>query len=140
MLRLMSTRTMLTGALLVLGALAALMPLVAESEKPREIRIVARQMSFYVDGGDAANPTITVKPGERVRLTLVNEDAGLDHDFAVPAWPLTTPLVEGTGTTTIVFDAPGKPGVTDYVCSRHATMMTGTIEVAPGRTPIPSSR
>lgn len=137
----MSTRIVLTGALLMVGALAALIPLLAESEKPREIRIVARQMSFYVDGGAAANPAIVVKPGERLRLTLVNEDAGLDHDFAVPAWPLTTPLLDGTGTTTIVFDAPREPGITEYVCSRHVSMMTGTIEVvAPGRTPTSSSR
>lgn len=126
------TRIVLTAVLLLAGGLVALLPLLADSRGPREIRIVARQMSFYVDGGATANPVIKVKPGERVRLTLVNEDAGLDHDFAVPAWSLTTPLLEGKGRTLLVFTAPSRPGTAEYVCSRHLAMMTGTIEVAAG--------
>jgi plastocyanin len=127
-MRTLFARILLAGALLV-ALFVALMPLVAESGEPREIRIVARQMSFYIDGAGPGNPVITVEPGERVRLTLINEDAGMDHDFAVPAWSLATPLLHGEARTSLVFDAPRQAGTTEYVCSRHLAMMRGTIEV-----------
>jgi plastocyanin len=113
---------------------------VAESTGPREVVVTARQMSFYLDGETAANPVIRVRPGERVRITLVNNDAGVDHDFAVPAWKVSTRTIQGAGTTSVLFQAPDKPGTTAYVCSLHARMMTGTIEVSASRRPANPTR
>ena len=97
---------------------------------PREVVIVARNMSFYNEDGTRSNPTVRVKVGERVRITLVNEDAGFDHDLAIPAWSVGTPISRGVGRTSAVFQAPDKPGRTDYVCSKHVSMMAGQIEVS----------
>ena len=128
------TRFILTTIfVLALGVLVALLPLVAESVELREVVVVARQMSFYVNGQAAANATIHVAPGERIRITLISADPGFDHDFAVKAWGIDTPVLHGEGRTSIVVEAPDKPGKATYVCSIHASMMNGTIEVvAPG--------
>ena len=138
----MTVRTRLfltTGFVLALGGLFALLPLGARSLEPREIVIVTRQMSFYVDGASAPNRTIQVAPGEKVRVTLVSTDPGFDHDFAVTAWGVKTPVLRGEGRTSILVEAPNKPGKTDYVCTIHASMMKGTIEViAPRPAGIPA--
>jgi plastocyanin len=129
-----------TGFVLALGGLFALLPLGARSLEPREIVVVARQMSFYVDGAGSANGAIQLAPGEKVRLTLISADPGFDHDFAVSAWGVKTPALHGEGRTSVLVEAPGKPGRAEYVCTIHASMMKGTIEVvaprstgAPGR-------
>lgn len=130
----MTVRTPIAVAALVatLGA-AALLPLAARpGGQPREIVLVARQMSFYLGpDGTVRNPVIRVTPGERVRLTLINNDAGFDHDVAIEAWGIGSSLVRGEGRTTIDVHAPDEPRRVDYVCTRHAAMMRGTIEVTP---------
>src|SRR5690606_22220299 len=50
----------------------------------REIALVARGMAFYAGGSDA-NPTITLRPGERVRFIVRNETPGMLHDIAIDA-------------------------------------------------------
>jgi plastocyanin len=107
----------------------ALLPLIAESREPRELLVVARQMAFYVDDGRTSNPTIRVSPGEHIRIIFVNDDAGFDHDFAVADWTAGTPVLHGKGRTSIDLHAPAKPGRAAYVCSMHASMMRGIIEV-----------
>src|SRR5262245_37735036 len=106
---------------------AALLPLVAESKPRREIVVVAKDMAFYVDG--VRNPAIQVEPGERVTLTFVNEDPGFEHDFAIPAWSVATPLLAEVGRTSIELDVPTSPQATEYICSIHNLMMVGRIEV-----------
>ena len=80
-----------------------------------------------------ANPAIQMTPGERIRITLIGADPGFDHDFAVTAWDVKTPVLHGEGRTSIVIQAPDKPGKATYVCSIHASMMNGTIEVIASR-------
>src|SRR5687767_300183 len=60
----------------------------SESRGPaaREIHIVARDMTFYVDGRPEANPALRVRRGEHVRVVFRNEDAGMKHDFVIPDW------------------------------------------------------
>jgi plastocyanin len=126
----------LTGAFgLGLCGLFALLPLGARSLEPREVVVIARQMSFYAGDGVTANPTIRMTPGETVRLTLIAEDPGFDHDFVVTAWDAKTPMLHGKGRTSIVLRAPENQGTASYVCSIHASMMKGVIEVvAPAST------
>ena len=78
----MSAKVVAAIAGLVL--LAALLP--AWSSPPtHEIILVARGMTFYLDGEPGTpNPTLEVKAGERVRVVLRNQDRGMTHDFAVP--------------------------------------------------------
>ena len=122
-----------TVFVLVLGGLFALLPLGARSLELREVVIIARQMSFYAGDGATANPTIQMAPGERIRITLIGADPGFDHDFAVTAWGVKTPVLHGEGRTSIVMQAPHKPGKSTYVCSIHALMMNGNIEVIASR-------
>ena len=134
------TRVVLTTTfILASGGIVALLPLAAGSVE-REVIIVARQMSFYVDGEPAANPTIRMASGERVRVTLVSADPGFDHDFAVTAWGVKTPMLHGEGRTSIVIRAPDRPGTATYVCSVHASMMRGTIEVVASGNDVTSRR
>jgi len=133
------TRVILTTtSLLALGGILALLPLGARSLEPREVIVVARQMSFYVGDGSTANPIIQVAPGERIRITLINADPGFDHDFAVAAWDVRTPVLHGEGRTSLVFQAPDTPGTVTYVCSVHDSMMKGIIEVTASRPAVPA--
>lgn len=95
---------------------------------PREIRIVARNMTFYVQGDKAPNPTLKVRAGEELRLVLTNEEPGIDHDFAIRPWKIATRLLKGNGEDAITFKVPGTPGAEiAYICTPHFGMMRGTI-------------
>src|SRR5918993_3575459 len=67
----------------------------------REIQVVARGMTFYVDGRAEANPALRVRRGERVRIVFRNEDAGMKHDFVIPAWDVETKTLAGKGQTSV---------------------------------------
>jgi plastocyanin len=106
------------------------LPRIASSrEEIRELRLVAREMTFYVEGQDAPNPTLRFKAGEHVRLVLRNADRGMSHDFVVPGWKIRTGLVDGAAETSVTFRVPDGPGSQPYTCSPHAAMMRGTIEI-----------
>jgi plastocyanin len=130
-----------TGFILVLIGLGALLPLIAKQNEPREIQIAVRQMAFYLgEDRSTPNPVIRIAPGERIRLTLISKDAGFNHNFAVGAWQVTTSMLHGEGTTSLVFQAPKAPGTAAYVCSLHEAMMKGTIVVdSSAKTPASSS-
>jgi plastocyanin len=113
----------------VLALVLAILPIVGAAE-PREIIITAREMAFYTPGLAEENPTIHVVPGERVRLTLVNEDEGFDHDLVVSDWKTGIDAIRGRGRASIVLQAPDQPGRTTYICTLHSSMMKGTIEVS----------
>jgi plastocyanin len=126
------------AAVAALGVIA-LLPLGAESlglareattaKNPREIVLVARDMSFYLDGGGTENPTLRLKAGEDVRLVLKNEEPGVVHDFAVSAWKLGTRRLQARERDTVTFRVPDSPGQYEYLCTPHASMMRGIIEV-----------
>ena len=126
-------RVTVAGITLAVVALAAtLLPIMASpgDDAIRDISIVVRDMTFYVDGGSDPNPAITVRAGERVRLRLRNEDAGMRHDFTIQAWTVATELLEDRGEEDeIVFRVPETRGTQTYRCTPHATMMSGTIRV-----------
>ncbi len=96
----------------------------------RTISLTARDMAFYLDGDPTPNPTLVVHRGEKVRLTLTNQDRGMSHDFAVESLDLATDPLLRTGTaTSLVFEAPARPGESEYVCTFHALMMKGVLKV-----------
>ncbi len=95
---------------------------------PREIRIVARSMTFYMQGDTTPNPTLRLRAGEEVRLVLTNEEPGIDHDFAIRPWKVGTRLLKGNGEDAIAFKVPDTPGAEiAYICTPHFGMMRGTI-------------
>ena len=95
----------------------------------REIHVVARDMTFYVDGRAEANPVLRVRRGEHVRIVLRNEDAGMKHDFAIPEWDVESKTLSGKGETSIAFRVPGHATSGLYFCTPHSSMMRGTIAV-----------
>jgi len=124
-------RIAVTAVLVLMLGAVALLPLVAERSEPRDVLLIARRMAFYLgDDPTSSNPVIRVAPGERIRITLVNEDSSFDHDFSIAAWRVSTPPLRA-GRTSVIFQAPQELGQIVYVCTMHATMMKGTIEVAP---------
>jgi plastocyanin len=122
----------MAGAALIV---AALLPIVASSRgtgtaSRREIRIVVRDMSFYIEGHDERNPTLRVRAGEQIRLVLRNEDPGMSHDFAVNTWRVMTPLLDAhDAEAVVVFRVPQRRGTYTYSCTPHARIMRGTIQV-----------
>lgn len=126
-------RTLAGGIIVATIALAAtLLPMMASStaDDVREIRVVVRDMSFYVDGGTEPNPAITVRAGERVRIRLRNEDAGMRHDFTIAAWTVATKMLDDRrAEDEVTFRVPSTRGDHAYSCTPHPKIMTGTITV-----------
>jgi plastocyanin len=98
----------------------------------RDVIIVARGMSFIIDGQESApNPLITFQPGERIRIQLRNEAPGLLHDFVIPAWGVEIEQLRAGESRDLVTTVPATPGRFKYHCRPHSEMMTGFVEVAP---------
>ena len=116
---------MLVFVALATGAIA----LSARGSGPREIRIVVRDMAFYLEGQTDPNPTLHVRAGETVRLVLRNADEGMTHDFAIPAWKAATKRIEEGEEAAVTFRAPDQPSSQTYKCQPHSKMMQGTILV-----------
>jgi plastocyanin len=108
----------------------AMPPRAAETgEASREVRLVVRDMTFYLEGSDEPNPTLRLRAGETVRLVLRNEDRGMKHDFTVPAWKAATPLITAMRETAVTITAPVRGARTVYHCTPHEETMRGTILV-----------
>lgn len=120
---------LLAAALVVTTGLVCAIVLSARTPAPREIHVIAREMTFYLEGETEPNPTLHVRAGEDVRIVFRNEDAGIRHDFTIPEWGVATRRVEGKEETTITFRAPAHSTPPTYQCSPHATMMRGSIAV-----------
>jgi len=110
---------------LATGAIA----LSARASGPREIRIVVRHMTFYLEGQTDPNPTLRLRAGETVRLVLRNDDQGMMHDFAIPDWKAATRRIVGGEEAAVIFRAPAQPSAQTYNCQPHSQMMRGTILV-----------
>ena len=117
---------------LAVGAvsLLLLLPLAASTRTAvRDITLVARDMAIYLDGGSEPNPTIQVRTGETVQLTVLNRDPGLKHNLTIEALGLDMPLLETDASLRVRLRAPSRPGRLPYVCAPHSEMMRGVIEV-----------
>jgi plastocyanin len=125
-----TTRAALIATAFVAVGAFALMPLIANpGGTPREIVLVARDMAFFIEGSDVANPTIVLKPSEQVRLTIKNQDRGITHAFTAASESLDR--IEPGATRQLSLRAPAHAGRYEYVCPPHAQMMKGVLLVAP---------
>jgi plastocyanin len=127
-------RVLAVAALLLVvaagGALLTATALWGPSGAVREIRLVVRDMAFYVESDLATpNPEIEVRAGERVRIVLANRERGMVHDFAVPALSAALEPVKWNETSESVIEIPARPGDYQYVCRPHEAMMRGTLRV-----------
>jgi hypothetical protein len=121
------------AAIVITAATAAffLLPMRAwnGADPVREVRLVARDMTFYLEGSEEPNPTLVFRAGEQVRVRLRNADAGFEHDFSVPEWQTKTTLLQDRGEDEILIRVPAQKGSVAYTCTPHAQMMRGTIRI-----------
>ena len=114
--------------LAVIASAGAVVPrIVVTGERVHEIRVVAKNMTYYTDGAAEPNPPIRLAPGEHVRVTLRNDDRGMSHDFGIPAFGVATGVVEFGAEKSITFTVPEKPSPATYICTPHSAMMSGRI-------------
>jgi hypothetical protein len=117
-------------AVVTAGTIVVLPRIVATREQTHEIRVVAKNMTYYADGTTDPNPPIRLIPGEQVRLTFRNEDRGMLHDFGIPAFGVGTGVIEFGTEKSIVFKVPDSASSATYICAPHSVMMSGTIYFA----------
>lgn len=81
--------------------------------------LIDGQMVFLGVGGEidgVTNPDLKAQQGDRIRVTLINDD-GMPHDFAIPNLNAHTTMVTAKGQTTdLVFDI-SDTGVFAYYCT-----------------------
>lgn len=119
----------ITLAVVVVAGAALLLPRIASTRgEVREVTLVARDMTYYIEGQEEPNPSLRFRAGEQVRLTFRNEDDGMEHDFAIPGWNVGTKLIDGKGQDVVSFRVPAK-GTGSYACTPHTEMMNGQVIV-----------
>lgn len=129
-------RTIPSGAMAFAGLamlVAAMIPVLSTSAapEPREIRLVARGVQFYLEQDPRTpNPTIDVRAGETVTITLRNEERGITHDLAVSALAVGLAPLKWGESASVTFTAPEEPGSYEYVCRPHRAMMRGVVRVS----------
>ena len=112
----------------LLAVVAAVLPRIVDTrEQVHEIRLVAKNMTYYADGTDDPNPPIRLVPGEQVRVTFRNEDRGMLHDFGIPAFGVGTGVIEFGTEKSFVFKVPETASSATYICTPHSAMMSGRI-------------
>jgi plastocyanin len=126
----MRKRVLVFVAAAVVVATSVAVTLSSGADAAREIVLEVRGMAFYMDGAGTANPVVRARPGELLRVTVRNSDAGLVHDFAVADLGVVLRPVQGGATGSVVFRAPREEGSYLYVCQPHAQMMRGRLEVS----------
>ena len=122
----------LVVVLLAAGAYAFSSAALRGDGAPREVILIAKNMVFVSQAtgdGRAPNPTIELHPGERVRLVLLNLDAGMRHDLVVDRLRVRTQALAHGEMEAIEFTAPDEAGECDYYCSFHSLLMRGRIVV-----------
>jgi plastocyanin len=126
-------RGVLTTALLAAAFVAVQwFPAIAgvrQKDAVRDVVLVVRDMTFYLQGDDTPNPTLRFTPGERVRVLLRNEESGVTHNFVINDWGVETRELRGAGSDRVEFRVPLERGTRRYQCTPHAAMMSGLIEV-----------
>lgn len=117
-------------ALILVLALAGFSLRAAARPEARTVSLVARDMAFFVAGETTPNPTLHASPGEALRFELRNEDAGMNHDLALPQLDRASRGLVAAGDSAVLeLRAPSEAGDYEYVCTMHAQMMRGVLAV-----------
>lgn len=136
----MKTQPILTILLLLCGLALAGCGNQANSEADQVFSlrtgIIEGRMAYIGVGGaidGIANPELTVKAGERVRIELRNGD-GASHDLALPDLGRQTPLATGKESATALTFTAGASGAYSYLCTvsgHRQAGMEGRLLVTP---------
>lgn len=122
------TIALVVGACLI-GALLIPQNASTSSGEVHVIYLVVHNMAYYFTGRNDPNPTLHLRRGERVRIIVNNQDAGMKHDFGIDAWQTRTGLIDGIGEAQLDLVVPSVPGEVLYSCTPHSTLMRGTIRI-----------
>lgn len=121
--------------IIIVSVTSVLLASMAHGMASREITIVAKDMVFSVQSSESsessgeANPTITVKRGQKVTITLRNNDAGMLHDLLIEGLEVRLETVSFGETTRLTFTVTSEPGEYVYLCSFHPRRMRGVFIV-----------
>ena len=118
--------------IVVVGAAGVVLASMAQGAVSREITIVAKNMVFVIESPESlgqGNPTITVKRGQKITITLRNDDAGMQHDLVIQGLHVQVQMVSCGETTRLTFTAPRERGEYVYLCSFHPRRMRGVFVV-----------
>jgi plastocyanin len=96
-----------------------------------QLKVVAKGIKFDVKD-------LTADAGKPVTVTLDNQDAGVQHNWALyesesaakkNSQPIaSSPIKEGPNTSSVTFTVQ-KPGTYFFRCDVHPTQMTGTLVI-----------
>ena len=114
------------------GATGVVLASMAQGAVSREITMVAKNMVFVIESPTStqqANPTITVKAGQRITIVLRNDDPGMQHDLVIEGLQVQLEVISSGETTRVTFTAPREPGRYVYLCSLHPRSMRGVFIV-----------
>jgi len=95
----------------------------SESEPVREIVLSARDVAF-----NEVNPTLALRPGERVRFVVRNDDPGVLHSITLPGIDSRVHFVRSGEEVAFEVTVP-EGGRFEYTCPQHLPKMRGRIEV-----------
>ncbi|MCH7505659.1 cupredoxin domain-containing protein [PVC group bacterium] len=90
----------------------------------RTIHLEMKDMSFASD-----NPTIELSPGEVVRFLLTNLDEGMKHEFHIQGTNIRSRVLTYGQKDSVFFRVPIHEREYIYVCSFHALIMQGKLQV-----------
>lgn len=126
--------TLIAVVMLMAGvALAfALLPGIARNganEAVKEFVLIAKGMKFHVQG--EAGAKLAVRAGERVRLTIRNEESQpIAHNFVLVGLGIRTSYLQ-PGESGVVEFVTEREGTLLYACLLHPGLMEGQIKILP---------
>ena len=118
--------------IVVVGATGVVFSSVAPGGPGREITIVAKNMVFIIESPESsgqANPTITVKAGQKITIVFRNDDPGMQHDLVIQGLHVQVEVVACGETKRLTFTAPRERSTYAYLCSFHPRSMRGVFIV-----------
>ncbi|MBI2821851.1 MAG: cupredoxin domain-containing protein [Acidobacteria bacterium] len=126
----MKKRVLYLSILILTGSVAVLSLTASFQSEPREIKLIARGMTFYLAGDpDTPNPAIEVEAGQQIRIVLENQDRGITHEFRISDLSIAISPLEGQAAAAVLFRAPQQSGSHTYYCTPHAQMMHGVFVI-----------
>ncbi len=116
----------------IAGAMALFVSLLQAKELPREVVIVAEDMSFTVSTQNLEgikNPTLNFIRGEKISILFRNNDPGIRHDMIIEGLGIKTSILSYGESERIVLTVPDNVGTRSYYCTFHKLMMKGLIVI-----------
>ena len=116
----------------IAGALALFVSLLQAKELPREVVIVAEDMSFTVSTQNLEgikNPTLNFIRGEKISILFRNNDPGIRHDLIIEGLGIKSSILSYGESERIILTVPDNVGTRSYYCTFHTLMMKGLIVI-----------